>query len=169
MKNRSLITAFAPLELNRFLAPLALATLFFMMVLILDGILVESSPDPYLILYGFAGIFYVLIYTILIARSTFFRKRYSWFNAIASGIGLGLLTYILPAHLHEMFHVLIVFGAIATATTSGRSYTYINLLLSAIVSLPNHIRAITSSQSTLEYLSPFIMSIIAAELYLRLK
>src|SRR6185436_18128423 len=123
----------------------------------------------YLVYYGVAGILYVLAYTVLIARSTFFRRRYSWSNSIISGIGMGLITYILPVHLHELFHILIIFAAIGSATTSGRVYTYINLLLIGIVSLPNNIQGITLVENALDYFGPFIISVIAVEIYLRLK
>jgi len=169
MKSRGPITAFAPHEVNRFLAPLALATTFFMLVLIINGALAEPRPNLYLVYYGVAGILYVLAYTVLIARSTFFRRRYSWSNSIISGIGMGLITYILPVHLHELFHILIIFAAIGCATTSGRIYTYINLLLIGIVSLPNNIQGITLVENALDYFGPFIISVIAVEIYLRLK
>jgi len=169
MKSRGSLTAFAPHEVNRFLAPLALATILFMLVVSITGAFSEPIPNQYMIFYGVMGLFYVLLYTILIARSTFFRKRYGWFNSIFSGIGMGLITYILPTQLHELFHILIVFAAIGTATTSGRIYTYINLLLIMIVSLPYHIHEFTILQNALEYFAPFIISIITAEIFLRLK
>jgi len=169
MKSRGPITAFAPHEVNRFLAPLALATTFFMLVLIINGALTEPRPNLYMVYYGVAGIFYVLVYTVLIARSTFFRRRYSWSNSIITGIGMGLITYLLPTHLHELFHILIIFAAIGSATTSGRIYTYINLLLILIVSLPNNMQGITILENALDYFSPFIIAIIVVEIYLRLK
>lgn len=169
MKSAKPTTAFAPHEVNRFLAPLALASVFFMVVIVLEGLVAQPTRNPAMILYGVVGSFYILLYNILIARSTFFRKRYSWINSITSGIGLGLLVYILPAHLAELFHILIVFGAIVTATISGRYHTYINLLIIMIVSLLGSLQKITTSSDILEYIAPFVIAFIAVETYLRIK
>jgi len=169
MKSNKPITAFAPNEVSRFLAPIALASVFFMMVILLEGILAGPTPNVYAAVYGIIGIVYILIYNTLISRSTFFHKKYSWLHSIISGIGLGLLAYILPPHLDEIFHILVIFGAIGTATTSGRYYTYINLFTTLIVSLPNNFQEITNTQTVLEYSSPFVLSIIAVETYLRIK
>jgi len=169
MKSNRPITAFAPHEVNRFLAPLALASVCFMVLILLDGILADPVPNSYMIIYGVAGTLYTLAYAIMIARSTFLRKRYSWIYSIAGGIGLGLLTYILPVHLKELFHILIVFGAVATATTSGRYHTYIQLLLITIVSVLSSQQDFTTLQNILDYTAPFIISIIIVETYLRIK
>ena len=169
MKSNKPIAAFAPHEVNRFLAPVALASAFFMMLISLDGLLASPDPNLPMILYGIAGTLYILIYNILITRSSFVRKRQGWAHAIISGIGLGLLTFILPTHLKELFHILIVFGAIGTATISGRYLTYVNLLVITIVSLPQHIQDLTNLQHALGYTAPFIISIIIVETYLRIK
>jgi len=82
---------------------------------------------------------------------------------------LGLLVYILPPQLEELFHILIVFSAIVTATISGRYHTYINLLVIMIVSLPGNIQEISNLQNSIEYSAPFIISIITVETFLRIK
>ncbi len=169
MKSNKPITAFAPHEVNRFLAPLALASVYFMVVILLDGAIARPDPNLYMIMYGIAGTFYILIYNTLVARSSLVNKWHGWIHSITSGIGLGMLTYILPTHLGELFHILIVFGAIGTATISGRYLTYINLLVIMIVSLPNHIQEISNIQRILDYASPFVISIISVETYLRIK
>jgi diguanylate cyclase (GGDEF)-like protein len=169
MKNREPITAFSPHEVNRFLAPLALASLVFLVFIILNGMFQNPGPNAYMIVYGILGIIYISIYSVLIARSIFFRHRYAWFNSVISGIGLGLLTYILPINLHELFHLMLIFGVIGTATISGRKHAYINLLAIMIVSLPKSIRHLADTQAALVYFAPITVAIIAAEIYLRIK
>jgi diguanylate cyclase (GGDEF)-like protein len=169
VKSNKPITAFASHEVNRFIAPLALASVFFMVLISADGLLAKPDPNLSMILYGIAGTTYVLIYNTIIMRSSYIRKRQGWAHAITSGIGLGLLAFILPTYLEELFHVLIVFGAVGTATISGRYLTYVNLLVIMIVSLPKHIQEITTLQSALEYAAPFLISIIIVETYLRIK
>jgi diguanylate cyclase (GGDEF)-like protein len=169
MKSNKPINAFAPHEVNRFLAPLALASVFFMVIITLDGMLAKPAPNLLTILYGIGSSIYILAFNRLIARSTFVRNRYNWINSITSGIGLGLLVYILPPHLRELFHILIVFGAIVTATISGRYHTYVNLLIIFIVSLPGSIQDLASTEHILDYSAAFVISIIAVETYLRIK
>jgi diguanylate cyclase (GGDEF)-like protein len=169
MKSNKPITAFAPHEVNRFLAPIELASVFFMVLILLNGLLAEPDPNLSMILYGIAGTLYLLIYNILVARSSFVRKRPGWAHSITSGVGLGMLAFVLPAHLEELFHILIVFGAVATATISGRFLTYINLLIIMIISLPRHIQDFSNIGQALEYTAPFVVSIIIMETYLRIK
>ena len=169
MKSNKPIAAFAPHEVNRFLAPIALASVFFMVAILLNGVIARPTPNLSMVFYGIGGTLYILIYNELVARSSFLLKRYSWSHAVISGVGLGILTYILPEHLRELFHILIVFGAVGTATTSGRYLTYTNLLVILVVSLPNYIQGITTTTPTLEYTAPFVISIITMETYLRIK
>lgn len=86
-----------------------------------------------------------------------------------SGTGLGILVYILPFHLKELIHILIVFGAIVTAIISGRYHTYIYLLIVMIVSIFGYLPDTLNAQNFLEYITPFVISIIAVETYLRIK
>jgi len=169
MKSNKPTNAFAPHEMNRFQAPLALASVFFMVVIALDGLVAKPLINPYMIAYGIIGSCYILIYNFIATRSIYFRKRYSWINSITSGIGLGLLVYILPIHLKELLHILIVFGAIVTATISGRYHTYIYLLIIMIVSLPGNLPEVFDTRSILEYSTPFVISVVAVETYLRIK
>lgn len=169
MKTNKPTNAFAPHEVNRFQAPLALASVFFMVLITLNGLLAKPNPNLLMILYGAAGSLYILIYNSLVARSTFFRKRYSWINSIISGVGLGALVYILPLHLKELIHILIVFGAIVTAIISGRYHNYIYLLIVMIVSIFGYLPDMLNAQNFLEYITPFVISIIAVETYLRIK
>jgi diguanylate cyclase (GGDEF)-like protein len=169
MKSNKPTNAFAPHEMNRFQAPLALASVFFMIVIALDGLIAKPLINRHMIAYGIIGACYILIYNSIATRSIYFRKRYSWINSITSGIGLGLLVYILPTHLKELLHILIVFGAIVTATISGRYHTYIYLLIIMIFNLPSNPPQVFDSQSILEYSTPFVISIVAVETYLRIK
>jgi len=169
MKSNKPLTAFAPHEVNRFLAPLMLATVFFMVLILLEGLLARPNPNVYMILYGIAGTLYVLTYNALIGRSPFDRKMQGWVHTITSGIGLGILAFILPENLGELFHILIIFGAVGVATISGRYLTYVNLLVIMIFSLPKHLQNPIGLQHTLEYTSPFVISIIIVETYLRIK
>lgn len=169
MKSRKPITSFASREVQRFILPLTLASIFFMAMIILDGVLVEPVPNILTIIYGIAWITITLIYDFLIARSVIFRGSFFWFYAITNIIGLGPLTYILPPHLNAIFHIMIIFGIVRVAIVSGRCQAYITMIGILIVSLPNQVQYLVNLENTLEYLIPFVVSAMALEVILRIK
>ena len=169
MKNRRPITPFAPREVRRFVLPLTLASIFLTVIIILADVLVEPFPNIITIIYGVAWIVITLLYDFLIARSTIFRGSFSWFYSITSVIGLGVLIYILPPHLGELFHIMIIFGVVVTATIFGRAQAYIVLVGILALSLPGQIQNFVNLENTLEYLMPFIVSTVTMETVLRIK
>lgn len=169
MKNRRPINAFAPQEVRRFVAPLSLATVLFMMVIALDGIFSQPTPNFYTSLLGVGGVFHVLLYHRLIAKSPFFREMYGWINAIGSGVGLGLLVWFIPPHLIELMHLLIVVGAIGIAAVSGRLYAVTTLVVALILGLVSKYQVFSDWQQALGYFEPFVLALIIIETYLRTK
>src|SRR5215207_7007797 len=142
MKNRKPLTPFAPRAVQRFVLPLTLASIFFMAGIILDGMLGGPDPNFITITYGAAWIIITLLYDFLIARSTIFHGPVSWLYSIASILGLGVLIYILPPHLGELFHIMIIFGVIVTATVFGRGQAYMALVGILALSLPGQIQSV---------------------------
>lgn len=169
MKNRKAISSFAPGEVRRFIAPFTLSSIFFMMVIILAGIFLEPKPNHIMVIYGTVGIIYIIIFDSLVTKTTFFRPTIYWFTSTISGIGLGVLVYILPPYLSEVFHLLVVFGVIGVATISGRFQAYVTMLVTLVVSLFHDILIFATPQTILEYIEPFILSVIAMEIFLRIK
>jgi diguanylate cyclase (GGDEF)-like protein len=82
---------------------------------------------------------------------------------------LGLLPYILPDHLRELFHILVILGVIAVAIGSGRAHAWLTLLISFLISLSGNVQQFLSLGSILESFAPFIVSMIAVETYIRIK
>ena len=169
MKSIKPVTPFAPYEIRRFIIPLTAATIAILAGVIIHAILVHPSPDILLTAFGMLGIAYVTATHILIVRSPFQHGTTRIVNSILSGIGLGILTLLLPANLIETLHILIIFNAIAITTITGRSYTYITLLLIATISLPSNYSQLNRTDTILEYFTPFLISIIAAEVITRIK
>ena len=169
MKNRKPLRPFAPRAVRRFVLPLTLASIFFMAVIILDGMLAEPRPNYIAIVYGTAWIISILLYDLLIARSTIFHGPVSWFYSITSITGLGVLIYILPPHLGELFHIMIIFGVVVTATVFGRAQAYIALSGILALSLPGQFQNFVNLENVLEYLMPFIVSTVIMETILRIK
>jgi diguanylate cyclase (GGDEF)-like protein len=167
MKSRRPSTAFSPHEVKRFIDPVTLATVFFMAVIVVDSIL--TKPNLWAIFYGLGGIFHTVIYSRMIARSAFFRESLSWSYSVTSGIVLGLLPYILPSHIIELFHIMVVLGVVAVTISSGRPHAGVTALTAFLISLPGNIQQFTTLRNTLEYIAPFIIAVIATETYVRIK
>lgn len=169
MKSVKPVTPFAPYEVRRFILPLTIATIAVMTGVIVHAITAGRSPDLLLASFGVLGIAYVTVTHILIVRSPFQHITSRVINSILSGIGLGILSILLPAALLEVLHILIVFNTAAIATMAGRSYAYTSLILLAVVSLPLTHSQFDRTETILEYFTPFLISIVAAEVIIRIK
>ena len=168
MKNRKPIASFAPIEVRRFILPLTLTIIFFMVGIILDATLVEPR-NVTMMVYGATWIFITLLYDFLIAKSTIFLGLFSWFYTLTNIIGLGLLIYILPPYLNEIFYLMVIFSIISMATVSGRHQAYLTLVGILAVSLPIYTPTLTNIENILDYFVPFVISIVALEAILRIK
>ena len=169
MKSRKPTGFFAPHEVQRFLLPITLSSIFIMFGLILEDVFNRPAFNISLIIYGLIVITGTIINHFFIIHTTDFREWYGWLNAILSGIGLGLLPYVLPVHLVEVTHVMIPFGIIAAAIVSGRSYGYTTLLVALILGLPYAFGITNQSTDVLEFGLPFVTSVIMLEAVLHIK
>ena len=169
MKSSKPTGSFAPPEVQHFIMPMTLSSIAIMAVLILEDVFNEDPLHVNLLVYGLIMITGTVINHFVIVRTADFRETYGWLNAILSGVGLGLLPYVLPIHLREMTHILIPFGVIAAAIVSGRIYAYTTLLITLILSLAHALGTAESSMGLLEFGTPFIISFILVESLLYIK
>ena len=121
MKSSKPTGSFAPPEVQHFILPMTLSSTVLMAMLILEDVFNETPLHVNLLIYGLIMITGTVINNFVIVRTADFRETYGWLNAILSGVGLGLLPYVLPIHLREMTHILIPFGVIAAAIVSGET------------------------------------------------
>jgi diguanylate cyclase (GGDEF)-like protein len=140
-----------------------------MIVLIVDSVLNRPRIDLKPIIYGCIIIMGTLANNAVILRTDNFRESYGWLNAIFSGIGLGLLFYVLPADLEETYHIMIVLGVVAVAIVSGRAYSYVTLLIIFVFGLPYAFGLLGKSINLLYYGMPYIVSIVVIEAIVRIK
>jgi diguanylate cyclase (GGDEF)-like protein len=168
MKSRRSITAFSPHEVKRFIAPANLAIVLFMTMIVVDGA-VAKPTNLLMILCGLGGITHYLFYTVMVTRSVIFQGYFSWLFSVTSGIVLGLLPYILPSHLIALFYIMVVLGVITVTICSGRPQAGVTMLTTFIISLPGNMQQFLALRSTLEYIAPFIISVIATETYVWIK
>jgi len=169
MKSRRPVTAFTPHEIQQFAAPLALTSILILAIIALDGALAQPLPNLLTIVYGVAGMTYILVYSRLVASIVYAHARYTWMYSIVSGVGLGLLTYILPTHLSELVHIMIVLITIAVVAAVGRLHAYIALLAAILISFPGKYQTITNIQHAVEYFEPFLLAVVALETYVRIR
>ncbi|MBK9926257.1 MAG: GGDEF domain-containing protein [Anaerolineales bacterium] len=169
MKSRKPVTPFSPHEIKTFVMPLILAS-----ILVLAGIIYASTDGStttnwLLVVCGIVGILYLLVTNTIVIRYVILRRIYSVINAVFSGIGLGILSLILPDGISEASHIVITFGVLAVATMSGRVYAYLTMLAIIVVSLPKHFAAMTTVGMALEYFTPLVVSVVVMEVIIRLQ
>jgi len=169
MKSSRSITAFSPLEVKRFIAPATLATLLGMALIILQGVLATPRPSPSMIIYGLGGILHILFYSTILSQSVFFREKLSWSYSITSGILLGLQPYILPFHILELFHIVLVFGVLGVTIVSGRAQAWATMLIALFITLPANISQFLTFKDALVAIAPFMIAGFAIETYVRIK
>ncbi|NWG06243.1 MAG: GGDEF domain-containing protein [Chloroflexi bacterium] len=169
MKNRKPTTSFAPYEIRRFILPLTVSSVIVLAGVIADNLLNGPARNDTLVIFGLMAIGYIIVNTMLITKTANFQKTYGWVNSIFSGVGLGLLNYVLPDHVRESAHLLIVFGIVAVATSSGRVRAYFTLLISLAISLLGELPIKDYVEQLLELVTPFLVSIIVSEAFFRIQ
>lgn len=169
MKNTKPVMPFAPYEVRRFISPLTTTTIILLTGIIIESLLGYQAPNIPLVVLGILGIIYITVAHILIVQSIFRLGTYKLVNSILAGIGLGLLSIQIPENRVEVTHVLVIVSVIATATISGRLYSYIALLLFVSINLPVNYSQLDSLAAVFEYTTPFIVVVIVVEVIIRIK
>jgi len=169
MKSTKPVTPFDPHEIRRFISPVTIATIIILTIAIIESILTNLEPDFLLIIFGTLGITYIALAHSLIVQSSFRLSTYKLLNAILTGIGLGILSFLLPETTGEIIHILVVFSVVVTATISGRTHSYVTLLLVAMINLLASYQQLNTMDSILDYALPLIVSFIVLEVIIRIK
>lgn len=168
MKNRKSIVTFAPHEIHKFVLPTSLAMVCLIAFVMIEHMIFDSELSLLLLVYGVASIVYSLFNISVILRTNNYSETFGLANAIISGIGLGLFTYIAPERFLEASHILISLGIVAVATVSGRFHAYITMSLALAISLPG-IGTSMDSSGLLEVATPYLIGAIVVEAILRIK
>ena len=169
MKNRKPIMPFSPYETRKFIMPIGLVSIILLIGMIIDATNNPAASNIYLIVYSALGILYILLINTLIVRFLIFQNSYGIINALLSGIGISLLFIILPEHLHEVRHMLIVLSCVSIATMSGKRYAYISLMCILAISLSISLPSLTTTETVLEYSMPIVVSLVVMEVVGRIK
>jgi len=169
MKSTKPVNPFAPLEVRKFTMPVSLAA-----ILVLAGmsieVLFDATPSSmYLVIYGTIGIIYIIASNIFLTLFSDSKNSHRIINSLFVGVGLGYLSLILPEALTEVNHILVIFGAIAIATVSGRRYSYLFLVGVFAITLPDNFIKLINIAEILEYFMPIAVSIVILEVIVRIK
>lgn len=168
MKSRKSIATFAPHEIQQFVLPTALAMVCLIAFVVVEHLRTDPQRNLWVLVYGVAQILYSIFNTALIIRTNNYSETYGLANAIISGIGLGLFTYVVPERFMEASHILVSLGIVAVATVSGRMHAFITFILALLISLP-HYGADPQSFELLEMATPYLISLVVIEAILRIK
>ncbi len=124
---------FTPQEHRISALPATLAAIFVLLLITFDSIIFwPQSPRARLVLSLFGGIGtgYLMLFNLFVASSVDFKPGWSWLNAIAVGLSLGLITSFVPGELVAPQSALLLLCVITSAIVSERSPTYF-LIISA--------------------------------------
>lgn len=169
MRSRKPSGFFAPQEVRKFILPITLTSIVMMVILIVENIWSGRASDVKVIAYGCVIIAGTLINNAFIIRTPNFRESYGWLNAILSGVGLGLIPFIVPGNLIEIAHIMVVVGAVAVSIVSGRPYCYVTLLVVFALGLPYLFGATGRPVNLLYFGMPYIVSVAVMEAILSMK
>lgn len=168
MKNKKTIATFAPHEIQRFVLPTSLAMVCLIAFVVIEHLISDTSLNGWVLAYGIAQILYSIFNIAFILRTPNYSETFGLANAIITGIGLGIFTYVAPERFTEASHILVSLGIVAVATVSGRSHAYVAFTLALLISLPG-MRADIPSLDLLEITTPYLISIVVVEAILRIK
>lgn len=168
MKNRRPINAFAPQEVRKFVIPMGIGSALLWVSIAIGGLLATPAINIKMISFGVLGLGHLLLFSRSIVRSTIFRQRYSSYFSITTGVGLGLLVYVLPGNL-EIFGMMAVISIVGMAAISGRIHGYVVGMLAFLISTPFTLSAVHTLPEFTAIFSPFLLSIIIVETYMRIK
>ena len=168
MKNKKTIALFAPHEIQQFVLPTSLAMVCLVAFVVFEHLMSDAPLNPWVPAYGIAHILYSIFSIGFILRTPNYSETFGLANAIITGVGLGIFTYIAPGRFVEASHILVSLGIVAVATVSGRTHAYIAFILALLINLP-WLRANRAGFDVLEVATPYLISIVVVEAILRIK
>ena len=134
MKHKDSRRGFRPQENLISILPSIVAGIFLLLastVMVLYYFPIENTFYKIIItLYGVFGSLYLASY-YLFFRASLNKMRFTWFNAIISGLALGGITLLVAEEIDYLLYMLIILAAMNTSLISTRGPSYF-LVLSAV-------------------------------------
>jgi len=160
---------FSQHELRQFIFPITVIAIIVLSLLLLDSLFVEQPINPWPGLLAVAGILYIFTFDRVMRSSPKYRVYSRWVNPVLSGIGVGVLPYLLPDRLGELFHILSMLSIMGVAISTGRTSAYLNLAVILIVSLGRYVPNLSPGSTLLYYLTPFLICSVLVEAVARIE
>ena len=129
---------FTPQEQRISMLSSAIAGILILVLIVGDGIGMwrqEKAGPIFLLEIGIIGTIYLIIFNFFIIPFLNFEPALGWINAIVSGIGLVLLTYILPGQSDIYLGILLITLLITCALISGRGPSYFLLFFTMLLTI----------------------------------
>ncbi|MGA7195325.1 MAG: sensor domain-containing diguanylate cyclase [Anaerolineales bacterium] len=135
-----------------------------------NGIWRQDTTDPVLLLQiGTIGTIYLIAFNFFIVPSLNSEPMLGWVNAIVAGLGLGLLTYVLPDQANIYLGFLLITALITCALISGRRPSYFLLFFTTFLTVIIRPEYITQINKLTLLLGLMIIAIIIVEAIMQLK
>ena len=172
MQNRNNRRGFKPQENLISILPPILAGIFVLFATIAT-VLIYFPPQNYLyrvaiIFYGIFGSLYLAFYYFFFSASPN-EQRFSWANAIVSGVAIGVMTILIPEEVDNLLYTLIIISAMATSLISTRGPSYFLVLSATSIHSITHLSNNIPNHQWVIHLGLTIASIMAIETVQQLK
>ncbi len=121
-----------------------------------------------LILYGFFGSAYLLFYYLLF-NASLNKGRFSWINAVISGIALGGFTILIPEEIDYLLYMMVFIASMSASLMSTRAPSYFIVISSTLIYFAIHIINHSPDQDWLIHFGVTIAELMAIETIQQLK
>ena len=129
----------------------------------------EKTDSIFLLEIGIIGTIYLIMFNFFIIPSLNFEPALGWINAIISGVGLILLTYILPNQSDIYLGILLITIIITCTLISGRRPSYLLLFFTMLLTIIIRRDYVGEIDHLMLHLSLATIAIIIIETIMQLK
>jgi len=152
--------------------PSAIAGILTLILIVINGSMTwrQAKTDPVLLLgVGIIGTIYLFIFNFSMIPTLNFEPALGWINAIVAGVGLCLLTYLLPYQSDIYLGVLLITLAITCALISGRMSSYFLIFFTILFTIIIRHNFLTDVGNLTLHLSLAIIAMIIVETIMQLR
>src|SRR5512140_3928604 len=138
MKRKSSQFGFTPAEHRVSALPSTLAGMLVLIVTMLSGGVLwpqGSIESTIVLVMGVLGILYLGIFNWLVVPSPSFSPIHGWLNALATSLGLAILTFATPERMDLYLGSLLILAVISSAIFAERGPSYAMIVLTTFSSL----------------------------------
>ncbi len=121
-----------------------------------------------IILYGFSGSIYLILYYFLF-NASLNKLRFSWINAVVSGIAIGGLSFLMPEEIDHMLYMLVFVAAMSASLMSTRGSSYFIVICSMALHFLAHIINQSPNQKWIIHFGLTIAALMGIETIQQLK